>query len=92
MPEDKLRVTVGSTKQYTQTHENGMKLIIHFCDNCGCAIYKIHESFPGKAIVLAGTLDGPEELEQAKPELEFYTKHRAAWLSSLNGATQRMEF
>ena len=92
MPEDKLHVTEGSTKSYTQTHESGEKLTVNFCDDCGCAIYKTHESFPGNAIVLAGTLDEPEALEQAKPEAELFTKHRVQWLSSLEGAKQKMEF
>lgn len=92
IPEDKLHVTAGSTKSYTETHENGGKLTVNFCDNCGCSIYKMHDSFPGNAIILAGTLDEPDGLEQAKPDAELYTKHRVPWLSSLEGAKQKMEF
>lgn len=92
LPEDKIRISAGSAKQYTQIHENGLKLTINFCDNCGCVIYKTHESFPGSVVALAGTLDEPDGLEQAKPDMELWTKHRVSWLSSLQGAEQKLEF
>lgn len=92
MPKDKLRVSSGSPKQYTQIHENGQKLTVSFCDTCGCTIYKEHESFPESVIVLAGTLDDPDALEQARPEMELWTKHRVSWLSGLQGTEQKVEF
>jgi hypothetical protein len=69
-----------------------MKLEITFCGECGCTIYKTHESFPGKIIILAGTRDDPEGLEESRPEQELFVKHRVSWLSSLNGANQKQEF
>jgi hypothetical protein len=92
VPEDKIRVTGGSTKQYTETHENGKKLTVNFCGECGCTIYKTHESFPGSVIILAGTLDDPEGLEMSKPEAELFAKHRVSWLPGLDGAKQKPEF
>lgn len=92
LPEDKVHISAGSPKQYTQIHENGQKLTFSFCDNCGCTVYKAHESFPGSVVVLAGTLDEPDALEQAKPEMELWTKHRVSWLSSLPGTEQKVEF
>ena len=92
VPEDKIRVTGGSTKQYTETHENGKKLTVYFCGECGSVIYKQHESFPGSAVILAGTLDDPEGLEKSKPQVELYAKHRVSWLPVLAGAEQKPEF
>lgn len=92
LPEDSIRVTGGSAKQYTETHENGKKLTVNFCGECGCAIYKTHESFPGKVVVLAGTLDSLGGLEQSKPEAELFAKHRVSWLSGLDWAEQKTEF
>ena len=94
VPEGEFRVTDGSPKDYTVTHESGMKLTVHFCDNCGGVIYKTADNdlFRGYAIVQAGTLDDQEGLEQAKPEMELYTKYRAPWLSNLDWAAQKQGF
>lgn len=69
-----------------------MKLEITFCGECGCTVYKKHESFPGSTIVLAGTGDDPEVLEKSRPDQELFVKHRASWLSGLDGADQKLEF
>ena len=69
-----------------------MKLEITFCGECGCTIYKKHESFPGRTIVLAGTADDPEALEKSRPDQELFVKHRASWLSGLDEADQKPEF
>lgn len=92
LPEDKLLVTHGSPKTHTSMHESGMKLTVYFCGECGCAVYKTHEKFPGMVVVLAGTLDGPNELEKWKPEAELYSQHRTAWLPDFTWAEQRTEF
>lgn len=92
LPEDKLRVTDGSTKQFTQTHESGLKLTIYFCSNCGVTIYKTHEKFPGMVVVLAGTLDDADGLANSKPEAELYSKHRVGWLPNLSWTEQKVEF
>ncbi|KAJ5387259.1 hypothetical protein N7509_009800 [Penicillium cosmopolitanum] len=91
-PENKVHVIAGSAKRYSQIHESGMKLEITFCGECGCTIYKTHESFPGKIIILAGTLDNLDGLEESTPEQELFVKHRASWLTSLDGAEQKLEF
>ncbi|KGO77599.1 Glutathione-dependent formaldehyde-activating enzyme/centromere protein V [Penicillium italicum] len=92
IPEDKFRVTDGSVTKYTEMHESGMKLTVHFCGNCGCTIYKTHEKFPGMVVILAGTLDEPDALEQSKPEAEFYSQYRAGWVPKFGWAEQRVEF
>lgn len=73
-------------------HESGKKLTVYFCGDCGSTLYKTHELFPGKVVVLAGTLDDAEGLEQAKPQVELFTKHRASWLPVLSWADQKDEF
>ncbi|KAJ5325315.1 uncharacterized protein N7506_008417 [Penicillium brevicompactum] len=92
LPEDKLQVTRGSPTKHTSMHESGLNLTVHFCNECGCAIYKTHEKFPGMVVVLAGTLDGPHGLEESKPEAELYAQHRVAWLPDFTWADQRVEF
>lgn len=92
LPEDKFSVIAGSTKTYSEIHESGKKLTIYFCGDCGSTIYKTHELFPGSVVVLAGTLDDANGLEQAKPQVELFTKRRPSWLPGLSWAEQKDEF
>ncbi|KAJ5520814.1 hypothetical protein N7463_001267 [Penicillium fimorum] len=92
IPEDKFRVIEGTATSYTEMHESGMKLTVNFCSKCGCSIYKTHEKFPGMVVILAGTLDAPNALEQSKPEAELYSQHRVGWLPTFGWAEQRVEF
>lgn len=94
VPKENFHVTAGSPKQYDATHESGMALSIHFCDTCGTPLYKTadRESFLGKVIVQAGTLDDASMLDHAKPGMELYVKHRVGWLSELGEVQQNQEF
>lgn len=92
LPEDKFNVIAGSAKSYTSTHESGKKLTVYFCGDCGSAIYKTHELFPGMVVILAGTLDDPQGVEQAKPVVELYSKHRVSWLPGFSWTEQKDEF
>lgn len=94
IPEDKLRITAGLAKRCTVSHECGMNLTVHFCENCGCTLYKTadHELFAGAAIVQIGTIDDPVTLRQMKPGMELWTKYRPSWRPVLEGATQKNEF
>lgn len=92
LPEDKFKVIAGSPKQHTQMHESGKKLTVYFCGDCGSTIYKTHELFPGMVVILAGTLDDPQGLEQAKPVVELFSKHRVSWLPGFSWTEQKEEF
>jgi hypothetical protein len=92
LSEDNLHVTDGSTTQFSQTHESGMKLAVYFCSNCGSTIYKTHEKYPGMVIAMAGTLDDADGLANSKPAAELYTKHRVGWLPDLSWTEQKVEF
>ncbi|KAF7716340.1 GFA domain-containing protein [Penicillium ucsense] len=92
LPHDKLSITSGTPKQYTEMHESGEKLTVFFCENCGSSVYKTHGLFPEKVVLLAGTLDDADGLEQAKPQVELFVKHRPSWLHGLDWADQKMEF
>lgn len=51
-----------------------------------------HDLFKGSIALLAGTLDKPEELEQAKAGVEFYTKYKVSWLPTYELAMQKTRF
>ncbi|KAJ5738116.1 hypothetical protein N7493_001271 [Penicillium malachiteum] len=84
----------GTLKQCTAKHENGMVLTLHFCENCGTTIYKTAslDIFAGVIVLLAGTVDGGQGVEKAKPKSELWIKYRVDWLPSLEGVTQVQEF
>ncbi|GIJ85585.1 hypothetical protein Asppvi_004444 [Aspergillus pseudoviridinutans] len=94
VPQDHFHLVKGTPKGYHQTHESGMHMTLHFCGNCGSLLYKTadRKEFEGGVIVLAGTLDDPRALDDAKPEAEFFVKHRASWWPALADAKQLQEF
>ncbi|KAL6872121.1 Mss4-like protein [Trichoderma novae-zelandiae] len=91
---DKLTITSGSPKSYTQKHEDGFKLTVFFCDNCGSALYKQGdaEMFAPVSLVQAGTLDGPAKDKVSAPSTELNVKLRASWLAEVRGAAQKQGF
>ncbi|KAJ9643395.1 hypothetical protein H2199_004074 [Coniosporium tulheliwenetii] len=92
IPIDSFHVTQGTPKQVDTTHENGMRITLHMCAECGTMIYKEGDSddLKGMAIVQAGTLD--EGLSSANPDAELWIKHRPEWLGELKGVGQAVEF
>lgn len=84
----------GTAKEYNETHESGMHMTLHFCETCGCPLYKTADrpEFEGDVIILAGTLDDPRAFDDAKPHAELYVKDRASWLPALGDAKQLQEF
>ncbi|KAF3392810.1 hypothetical protein F1880_008511 [Penicillium rolfsii] len=92
LPEGQFKVIAGSAKHHTQMHESGKQLTVYFCGECGSAIYKTHELFPGMVVILAGTLDDPQGLEHAKPMVELYSKNRVSWLPELSWTEKKVEF
>lgn len=93
VPESKFHFLAGTAKHYTSKHESGINITVHFCGDCGSPIYKTgDQNFEGTAIVQVGTLDDPESLKQVRPQEELYSKYRALWLPSLEGAVQKEGF
>jgi hypothetical protein len=86
--------SASSSKEFTTTHESGMKLTVHFCDNCGATVYKTadRDEFRGLVVLLAGTLDDPAGLQTAKPQQELYTKYRVPWLPEVKDVIQKEGF
>ena len=82
-------------KSFEKKHESGMNLSVHFCGNCGTALYKEADAdtFKGMKIVQAGTLDGHQmKLDDVRLGAELYVKYRAGWLGETEGVAQCQEF
>ena len=58
----------------------------YFCRDCGTTLWQESTGLPGMKLVKEGSL---MELSQEKPDIEYYTKHRAAWLQPVDGAEQK---
>lgn len=71
-----------------------MLLDISFCGDCGVSICKVGHApmFDGHVLVLAGTLDSKDGLEEAKPDAELYVKERVGWQAGMEGVGQMTEF
>ncbi|KAJ4479032.1 Mss4-like protein [Lentinula aciculospora] len=72
------------------TQDSGNALNRKFCSQCGTPLYNVGGDF-GKtlAVFYSALIDfGTEEEKDRKPEVEFYTKDRAAWVHPVEGAEQ----
>ncbi|KAL7947569.1 Mss4-like protein [Trichoderma barbatum] len=91
---EKLTVTSGSPKNYTQKHENGFNLTAFFCGDCGTLLYKQADAdmFATVSLIQAGTLDGPAKDKVSQPAAELNVKLRQPWLAGVSAAAQKEEF
>lgn len=93
VPEESLKTNIDPPKITHGTHEVGMPMHFHGCDNCPATLYKTADGFPGTKIVFSGTLDGKENIEtEGKPQMELWVKYRVPWLSEIEGCMQFDEF
>ncbi|KAB8360950.1 hypothetical protein FH972_024682 [Carpinus fangiana] len=90
LPETSLALNSNSpVKSFETKHENGMRIKIFFCGECGTSIYKQADAdaFRGLSIVMAGTLDGDSNIETAEPQAEFWVKYRPHWVAQASGGS-----
>ena len=72
-------------KSYSKTADSGKEIVSHFCDNCGCTLYRTGESFGDQAILKAGVMDDQNILQASKPQVELFAAKRVDWLPDLEG-------
>jgi hypothetical protein len=79
----------GVSKHYPFKQELGDNFITSFCGECGTSVCMTTDlkGFEDYIIVFGGTLDEGFDAN-SKPEVEFFTKHRANFLSGLDGVAQ----
>lgn len=88
VPGDDFKVT-GKPKVYTKTADSGKTIHSYFCGECGSTLYRDGDNFPGMKVVKVGVLDGKNELNDAKPNVELFAPTRPNWVAELPGAEQR---
>jgi hypothetical protein len=60
-----------------------------FCKTCGTLMYRRGDGFPNLSILRIGTVDDFNLMEtKLRPQREFFTKDRAAWLKPIEGVEQ----
>ncbi|OAL53671.1 hypothetical protein IQ07DRAFT_315994 [Pyrenochaeta sp. DS3sAY3a] len=87
-PSDGFKVTEGTPKSIDKTADTGKTISSKFCGDCGSTMWRDGDSFPGKVIVKAGTLDEPEILNESKIGAELFAPTRPKWMSAQEGAAQ----
>ncbi|KIV99501.1 uncharacterized protein PV09_08806 [Verruconis gallopava] len=76
----------GSPKQISTTGENGNMITSYFCGDCGSTLWREGVGFPGLKIIKAGVMDDLYGLDNAKPEIEYYSERRVAWVPQIPGS------
>ncbi|KAJ3809312.1 Mss4-like protein [Lentinula lateritia] len=79
---------LSTYRDATQDSGNALKRI--FCSQCGSPLYN-NGGDAGKtlAVFYSALIDfGTEDQKDPKPELEYYTKDRVAWVHAVEGAEQ----
>ena len=93
VPASGFHLQSGQPKSYTITAPSGTEYFLHFCGDCGSALWIDGPALPDLKILKSGVLDGDEamELEGIWPKAEQYTIRRPKWLCAVEGASQTDE-
>lgn len=83
----------GHPKTYTITAPSGAEYSLHFCEDCGSALWIEGPTLPDLKILKSGVLDGNEAmgLEGVRPNAEQFIVRRPKWLWAVEGASQTDE-
>ena len=90
IPASDFQLDSGTTKTCPITGDSGRKSAIHFCSDCGSALWTEWSERPDLKILKAGILDGEGVLEtdDLTPKVEQFTSRRPRWLCAVDGAVQ----
>ena len=93
VPASDFHLQSGQPKSYTITAPSGIEYFLHFCGDCGSALWIEGPAIPDLKILKSGVLDGDAamELEGIVPKAEQYTVRRPKWLYAVEGASQADE-
>ncbi|RLA19770.1 MAG: aldehyde-activating protein [Gammaproteobacteria bacterium] len=73
--EENVKIT-GEVKYYAKKGDSGLTAYEGFCPNCGSRICAHAEAMPGLKLVMAGTLEEPENY---KPQMDLYVGRANHW-------------
>ncbi len=87
-PTDTLKVISGKLQTFTKVADSGNEITNHSCNSCGGLLYRTSTGYPGTMVIKAGLVDGSDESEAFKPDVELFTNSRLTWLRPVEGAKQ----
>lgn len=91
VPSSSFAVTAGTPRTYTVTSDSGNKNTLHFCGDCGSALWIDGRlALEGMKIVKSGVMDveGALDGEGVRPVMEQYVARRPGWVCMVEGAVQ----
>ena len=88
VPRDAFRIEGDSLAAFTTTGtDSGKPAERQFCRDCGSPIATIGESFPGVALIKAGTLDDTSWLE---PQMQVWCDSAQPWVDAESRAGTKL--
>ncbi|KAF2758522.1 hypothetical protein EJ05DRAFT_475824 [Pseudovirgaria hyperparasitica] len=89
VPGEGFKLISGTPKTKTVTADSGASPKNYLCGDCGTTLWRETATFGDAKVLKIGTLDDPNGLNNYKPAVELYTKHRVEWLPPIEGAEQK---
>ena len=77
----------GSPRKYKITGDSRGTAQLHFCGDCGSALWIEWAAMPDLRILKSGIMDDEGSLNM-EPKAEQYTSRRVAWLCAVGGSKQ----
>ena len=87
-PLGSLKIVSGHLATFTKVADNGNEITNHSCSSCGGLLYRTTTGHPDIMVIKAGLMDGSDESEAFKPDVEIFTRSRLSWLRPVEGVKQ----
>jgi hypothetical protein len=75
----------GKLQTFTYIGDSGRKKNSNFCPRCSTVVFIAAEGFPGRALIMGGTLDDPSWL---KPTMALFCEAAQPWVASKHEMTE----
>lgn len=85
---DGLEVLSGELSVWGKKANSGNTIYNHSCSKCGSLLYRTSDGFPGVMVIKAGCMDVENATETYVPDVEIFTRSRAAYIPAIEGAKQ----
>ena len=75
----------GKLQTFTYVGDSGRKKDSNFCPRCSAVVFIAAEGFPGRALIMGGTLDDSRWL---KPTMALFCEAAQPWVASKHEMTE----
>jgi hypothetical protein len=77
LPTEAFQLLAGQTKCFSDTAENGNRLLRHFCGDCGSPLFSQRENAPGVVVLKVGSLDDSSAMQVV---MNIWTRSARPWM------------